>query len=159
MHTHACTCQLAECRPWRLFCSMTCTGTEMTKIPFITISLCVSPSYFVAVRARPPPPCHCVGFHSVFFLHPNYQNGPFGILSAFTAAISISHSWLASFLIVLIFFLDVTALYSPFHSCTVPAPPPPLTMSYVTLEQNTNNKKVSLHTDTLRPMLLLQVNG
>lgn len=45
MHALVC-CQLAECRPWRLCCSMTCTNMEKTKIPFITISLCVCPSSF-----------------------------------------------------------------------------------------------------------------
>lgn len=123
------------------------------------ITLCLA-ILFLAVRARPPPPCHCAGFHSVFFLHPDYQNGLFGILSAFTAAISISHGWLASFLILLIFFFSrrhCSLFTLSFLHCACPPPLP--CMSYVTLEQNTNNKKVSLHTDTLRPMLLLQVDG
>lgn len=118
MHTHACTCQLAECRPWRLFCSMTCTGTEMTKIPFITVSLCVSPSHFSLYV----PPCHCVHLH---FFHPDYQNGLFwNSVSLCSCHCHFTRLARVFSFAPYFFFLDVTALYSPFHSRIVPVSPP-----------------------------------
>lgn len=104
VHTHACTCQLAECRPWRLFCSMTCTRTEMTKIPFIAMTLCVSPSYS-SLWALPD--LHHPVIASIFILYffPSwFKNGIFGNLSSFAPAISISHHWPVSFLILFNFF-------------------------------------------------------
>lgn len=41
MHALVC-CQLAECRPWRHCRSIACTDMEMSKIPYITLSLCVA---------------------------------------------------------------------------------------------------------------------
>lgn len=130
MHTHACTCQLAECRPWRLSCSMTCISAEMTKIPFITILLCVSPSYFSL--STPPPPFFIVYlFFSIarVFWKPVSR---YPCLFHFTP--TRSHLSLFSS-----FFSDVTALYFLFHSCTVPICPQ--TVSYITLEHNSKNKK------------------
>ncbi len=51
MHALVC-CQLAECRPWRQCCTMTCTNMEMTKILFITIPhcLCYLFSLFLSLR-------------------------------------------------------------------------------------------------------------
>lgn len=40
-------------------------GDDQNPIHY-NITLCLA-ILFLAVRARPPPPCHCAGFHSVFF--------------------------------------------------------------------------------------------
>lgn len=107
---------------------MTCTSAEMTKIPFITILLCVSPSYF----SLSPPPLLCIYFfpQRVFFGNP----------SAVTRAFSISRQLARIFLYSPPFFWDVTTLYFLFHSCTVPICPQ--TVSYITLEHNSKNKKI-----------------
>lgn len=81
------------------------------------ITLCL-PILFLALYAQPPLSCHYVGFHSAFLKWSLWNP------VCFLAAIPISHRWLASFLIFLIFWFDVAALYSPFHSRTVPVFPP-----------------------------------
>lgn len=50
MHALVC-CQLAECRPWRHCRSITCTNMDMSKIPYITLSLCVA-ILCLSVRGR-----------------------------------------------------------------------------------------------------------
>lgn len=124
VHTHACTCQLAECRPWRLFCSMTCTGTEMTKIPFITISLCVSPSYFLLYV----PDLHHPVIARVFILYFFFILIIKMVFLEFCQPLQLPFPFhtagLRLFLFSKFFFLDVAAIYSPFHSRTLPVSPP-----------------------------------
>lgn len=117
---------------------MTCTGTEMTKIPFITISLCVSPSHFsLYVPNLHILPLHVLSLCNFLLLitkmvfleicQPSLLPFPFH-----TACLPLS--LFASFFFfwtsLLFIHYFILALFSPFAT------------SYVTKEQNTNNKKV-----------------
>lgn len=101
---------------------MTCTGTEMTKIPFITISLCVSPSYFSLYVPDLHHPVIARVFIQFFFYILIIKM----VFLEFCQPLQLPFPFHTAG--QCLFFLDVTALYSPFHSRTVPVPPHPLTM-------------------------------